>query len=442
MKNNLCFTILIGTLIGESSFAQGPLDPPPGNPQPEMRSLQDLWDSIESLHAETSDFQLDTQELAATSLQILQSNSATLESAERTRVVLQRLAEDLGRSPDWVETPVDTSGNTGLQPSLVIQDNGAPAIAYRNLGGASDELTWASLAQGVWDTEIVDPSSDDTGQYASAGIAPGGTPMIAYYNETDTSLMFAERDGGTWTTETVDPFLDSGKHASFAYASGLFGRPSIAYYSSRTGGSLMYVRRLIQISPPAEIWGAPETVDSSGDVGTFASLQFRNDRTPAIAYFDATNGDLKYAEKDSGGTWNISTVDDGNGNVVGENCAMRIRSNGNPVIVYQDSTAARIKLAEWNGASWKISNITEPAISGDQFGLALNARDEPLICWSTLGAVGYAERLSGEWLRGNVGSNTRTPDIAFLPDGRPAVVWYAATTDSLSYAELRSFSFR
>jgi len=40
-------------------------------------------------------------------------------------------------------------------------------------------------------------------------------------------------------------------------------------------------------------WGAPIVVDTIGSVGTYSALQIVNGN-PAIAYYDGSNGDLKF----------------------------------------------------------------------------------------------------------------------------------------------------
>jgi hypothetical protein len=55
------------------------------------------------------------------------------------------------------------------------------------------------------------------------------------------------------------------------------------------------------------VWNAPVTVDSSGTVGQYNSLAEVNG-SPAISYYDATNGDLKFVRHRSTGAFTINWI--------------------------------------------------------------------------------------------------------------------------------------
>lgn len=77
-------------------------------------------------------------------------------------------------------------------------------------------------------------------------------------------------------------------------------------------------------------------VDSQGFTGTYNSLAFSPSGFPAIAYWQASNQDLKFAEFD-GTMWNISTVDfDG---FTGLDPSLAYTPDGKPAISYWDETA-------------------------------------------------------------------------------------------------------
>ena len=74
-------------------------------------------------------------------------------------------------------------------------------------------------------------------------------------------------------------------------------RPNLAY-----GGDHLYFSAF-----DGSAW-ISETVDSAAGVGAYASLVLSSTNQPHISYYDALNGDLKYATK-SGLLWTIETVD-------------------------------------------------------------------------------------------------------------------------------------
>ena len=70
---------------------------------------------------------------------------------------------------------------------------------------------------------------------------------------------------------------------------------------------------------------------------------------PHISYYDATNGNLKYAVKD-GSQWTNITVDS-TGNV-GYSTSIALDGNENPSISYYDGGNKRLKFATKTGSSW------------------------------------------------------------------------------------------
>ena len=85
-----------------------------------------------------------------------------------------------------------------------------------------------------------------------------------------------------------------------------------------------------------------QVVDSVDDVGMFSSLAVDNNQISHVSYYDATNGDLKYAVR-QGGNWSSEVVDSVGD--VGQYSSIALTVNGEPGISYYDKTKADLKFA-------------------------------------------------------------------------------------------------
>jgi len=102
----------------------------------------------------------------------------------------------------------------------------------------------------------------------------------------------------------------------------------------------------MQVPPPLSF--LVQTVDTGGgtnDVGDYASLANIGNQ-PCIAYYDATDKNLKYATLVAPATWHVHIVDSQDD--VGGQCSL-VALNGGPAIVYEDQTDQTIRFA-WSDA--------------------------------------------------------------------------------------------
>jgi hypothetical protein len=119
----------------------------------------------------------------------------------------------------------------------------------------------------------------------------------------------------------------------------------ISYYDA-TNGDLKYAKRT-----GAASWQI-DVVDSAGDVGQYTSLALDAGGNPHISYYDVSNQDLKYAYRDASG-WHTQTVDSAGD--VGLFTSLALDADGGAHISYIDATHADLRVAWLSGPkTWRI----------------------------------------------------------------------------------------
>jgi hypothetical protein len=127
------------------------------------------------------------------------------------------------------------------------------------------------------------------------------------------------------------------------------------------------------------------SVDLAGDVGQFNSIDIGADGFPIISYYDATNGNVKFADCDSlnCNTVTIRTLDT-TGNV-GQYTSMIRGALGSPIISYLDVTNSKLKVlacGDTECATVAHRTIVDNEIgAGLQTSIALGADDKPIISY-------------------------------------------------------------
>ncbi len=248
---------------------------------------------------------------------------------------------------NWTTVAIDTTGNVGQHTSLAM-DGSKPRISYLDV--SNKNLKYASCDSNCtlassWTLIVVDAAGSQ-GQYSSLVFDSTGRPRVAYFNIGNKDLKYASCNttctvAANWTITSVDIGGTVGQYSSLVLDS--LNRPRIAYYDA-TNKNLKYTSCDTNCTV-ASNW-TRITVDSLvADTGRYASLILYNDK-PRIAYYDLSNKDAKFASCDSNCTvasnWTRITVDSLNDVGSYSSLAMNV---GKPRIVYYDVNNKNLKYA-------------------------------------------------------------------------------------------------
>lgn len=334
---------------------------------------------------------------------------------------------------------------SGKQSSLVVV-NGNPAIAYmQSLPNNRWGLGFVrSLDQNgtTWGTrQILDDSSDQTGQYPSLAVIDG-KPAISYFDYTNSDLKYTralDADGAAWGTHVS---LDhTGEVGSFDSLAEVGGHPAISYYDT-TNGNLKYLRSQ---DTAGGNWPIPVTVDEgfeSGEVGSSVSHAVINGN-PAVAYYDITNGALKYirALDARGINWG-DPITIGNAARL-EQCVFLTTVNGRPAIGYSGvgGVLKYVRALDADGTSWQTPVTADGSMAvGSYITMAVVNGSPAIACFDSnnfdLRYVGALDPNGATWraplIVDSLGTVGISPSLAVI-NGRPAIAYPDPSLQKIKY---------
>ena len=351
-----------------------------------------------------------------------------------------------GSGPTWHTTVAIADADSGLFCSMFIEGT-YPSVAYYYESGLTTEVRYSGTTDPdgmVWLPSFSTLASVPAGDLAACMV--GGHPCVAIHDSSDGSLSFVYYDIMTgWSSpQGISGLMSSGNYCSLVDAA---GQPGIAYYHyDGVDGRLMYSTATDAFN---NMWNPGRELDGGGglDFGRYTSIAII-DGFPAVAYYDASNGDLKYVRAtDPGGAspWSAPiTVWDFNDTGY---YAQLVEAAGAPAIAFFDDTLGSLlyfRAADSTGSSWPGAPLPIVLLGGMDCDMALIAGKPAVVCRNSVGdELWYREAADAAGSSWNAVEIVDDSDGAAMLgqsnslvdyNGRPAVLYYDGFNHNLKYA--------
>ena len=261
-------------------------------------------------------------------------------------------------------------------PEHAMAYNVGTGNVYVAYGGNHLYVSRYNQGTGLWEGPVVVDPAPNVGRYTSCAFFLGSNDLhISYYDEENGDLKYAVYTDGTpfdasnFTVSTLDSDDNVGQYTSIDVGLHPTGPPAprIAYYDA-TNRQLKFI--YYDSSAGVLDWQDPIVVDSNGNVGKYTSMAI--DPTNGnihISYYDETNYDLKYAWTDdlpSFLNWTLEVADNSTSDVGKySSIALNPPAGYPPVISYFDDTnnnmmfVYRSHVPSVPGSSWQTPVIVD-----------------------------------------------------------------------------------
>jgi len=336
---------------------------------------------------------------------------------------------------------VDTTGDVGSFTDIDLSSNNFAYASYRD--ETNDNLKLLVCSSAICDSfapYTVD-SSTNVGEYTSLQLNNGNLPIISYYDRNSTSLKMAfcndNNDCDSPTFSTVDNAADVGQYSSIALRAG--NVPTVAYYDvTNQDLKIAFCTTGSNCSP-----STPVTLDSTGNVGQYASLALASGDIPVIAYYDATNTDIKLVRCAASTDCTTRTINSiSSANNIGQFLSLALNSSGFPIISYYDATSQDLMLAVCSDPTCTTAPTTFPVDTAGNVGQYTSVQ----MATGNIPVISYHDVTNGDlkFARCNASNSCTAPtlvqvdqtgttglysSLALNGSGNPLMTYYDTTTD-------------
>jgi hypothetical protein len=283
------------------------------------------------------------------------------------------------------DTTTVNTGNFYGPAAIALDQNDIPGINYHRHTPVPEQI-YSTLAGPTWvNTAIASDNHDgwdNSLQFDSNNLPRTSSVDPVDFGPASTGVEYAVFDGVSWNVEAIGSaqiLLAMGTSLELDAADD----PHITYYDSNTG-DLMYATK------QGGSWTiAP--VETSGDVGRFSSLELDDLERPRIAYYQHladSVGLVKYAAW-NGASWDISVVDTLRRVYLDEahaTISLDLDPQGEPHISYGDEKV--VGYATLSGSTWITERIIdvnpEATVLGQATSIAVGPAGEVHIAYHEL----------------------------------------------------------
>lgn len=231
-------------------------------------------------------------------------------------------SEDSGST--WATSTVDSTGSVGRYSSIKTVSDSTPGdgptvyISYYDTTNTALKLAKSTNGGASWTLSTPDSTTGDTGSWSSLQVTGENSLAIAYYRYYSPDpytayyhirVITSSNGGASWSTAYTAASTDWAERPQFIS----FATPDLTNffisYNAYTGEDLMYVSS----SNGGSSWSSVATIDSTGLVGRYSSIDAVDANTAFIAYGDASSNRVKVAS--SGNTTTLGTYTSGSINL-------------------------------------------------------------------------------------------------------------------------------